>query len=60
LLAGVGVGVWPSVDAACAETITVAERVSPNPEATEKYESMYEQYRKLYPALKSIFAALAQ
>src|SRR6185369_1114572 len=60
LLAGVGVGVWPNVDAACAETIAVADRVSPNPAARAIYESMYEQYQKLYPALKSTFAALAQ
>ena len=60
LLAGVGVGVWPNIDAACAETIAVADRVSPNPAAREIYESMYEQYQKLYPALKSTFAALAK
>ena len=60
LLAGVGVGVWSNVDAACAETIAVGDRVSPNPETTKIYESMYEQYQKLYPALKSTFAALAQ
>jgi len=58
LLAGVGVGVWPSVDAACADTIAVTDRVSPEPAATAIYESMYEQYQKLYPALKSTFAAL--
>jgi xylulokinase len=60
LLAGVGTGTWSNVDAACAQTITVTDRVSPNPETVAMYRSMYEQYQKLYPALKSTFAALAQ
>jgi xylulokinase len=60
LLAGVGTGTWPNVDAACAETIAVTDRVSPNPETVVTYRSMYEQYQKLYPALKSTFAALTQ
>jgi xylulokinase len=60
LLAGVGIGTWSNVDAACAATIAVTDRVSPNPKTTGTYESMYEEYQKLYPALKSTFAALAQ
>jgi xylulokinase len=59
LLAGVGTGVWPSVDAACGETIRVTDRVFPNQEANRTYESMYQQYQNLYPALKPTFHALA-
>jgi xylulokinase len=33
LLAGVGAGVWPTVDVACAATVRVASRVNPNPAA---------------------------
>lgn len=60
LLAGVGAGVWPDVDAACAETIHVKDRVSPVPENVARYESSYEHYRDLYPALRPIFHAVAR
>jgi xylulokinase len=59
LLAGVGAGVWPDVDTACAETIFVRDRVSPNPATFPVYRSLHEQYQKLYPALKPTFEALA-
>jgi xylulokinase len=60
LLAGVGVGVWPDVDTACAQTIVVRDPVSPDPENTEIYQSLHEQYQQLYPALKPTFEALGQ
>src|SRR5215216_1488724 len=59
LLAGVGAGVWPDVDTACAETIFVRDRVSPNPKTFEVYRLLHQQYQKLYPALKPTFDALA-
>ena len=59
LLAGVGAGVWPNVDAACAQTIIISDSVSPNPENANRYRSMYEQYKALYPALKSTFHGLS-
>ena len=59
LLAGVGAGVWPDVDTACAETIFVQDRVTPTPETFTVYRSLHEQYQRLYPALKPTFAALA-
>ena len=60
LLAGVGAGVWPDVDAACAQTIAVNDRVVPNNKTSEIYKSMYEQYRRLYPLLKPVFHALGE
>jgi len=60
LLAGVGAGVWPDVDTACAETIFVRDRVSPNPETFAVYRSLHDQYQKLYPALKPTFQGLAE
>jgi xylulokinase len=59
LLAGVGSGVWSNVDAACAQTITTSDRVIPNKETVAIYESLYEQYQRLYPTLKPIFHALS-
>jgi xylulokinase len=59
LLAGIGAGVWPDVDTACAQTISVKDRVSPQPKNIERYDSLYQQYKNLYPALKPTFHALA-
>lgn len=54
LLAGVGIGVWPSVDGACEEAVRVAKRIQPDPRATALMDLQYAEYRKLYPALKGI------
>src|SRR5215213_2255885 len=59
LLAGVGAGVWPNVDTACAQTIAIRDHVTPNQQASEIYKSLYEQYRNLYPTLKPTFHALS-
>ncbi len=60
LLAGVGAGVWPDVDAACNASIKVTGSTSPQPETVAKYEPIYKQYRALYPALKTISHGLSQ
>jgi xylulokinase len=52
LLAGTGVGAWPSVEAACAATVRVAEVIGPL-HATEMDRS-YAAFRRMYPALKDI------
>jgi len=54
LLAGVGTGVWPSVDAAGEMAVRVAKRVEPIAENVELMNRRYEEYRKLYPALRAI------
>ena len=54
LLAGVGAGVWPSVDAACAASVHVASRVNPIAKNVDLMSHRYEEYRKLYPALRQI------
>lgn len=59
LLAGVGAGAWPNVDTACAQTISTRDHVTPNKEASNLYESLYDQYRTLYPTLKSVFHNLS-
>jgi xylulokinase len=58
LLAGVGAGVWSNVDEACAATVSISDRVSPNKETTKLYDSIYDQYKRLYPILKPIFHAV--
>lgn len=58
LLAAVGSGFWPSVDAACAATIQVTGSTSPDPDAAAAYARSYALYRGLYPALSPTFHAL--
>lgn len=59
LLAGVAAGLWPNVDTACAQTVTVSERISPDARRVETYRVVYDHYRNLYPTLKPTFHALA-
>jgi xylulokinase len=59
LLAGVGTGVWPSVDAACDDVVAVRDRIEPDPVTIHAMRAMYKSYRVLYPALKNIFAPQA-
>ena len=51
-LAGTGVGVCQSLEAACAEAVQVAETIaSVN---TAVMDHAYQQYRRIYPALREI------
>jgi xylulokinase len=52
LLAGVGVGAWPSVEAACAATVKVAETIAPKHVAA--MDEAYARFRRVYPALREI------
>jgi xylulokinase len=54
LLAGVGCGLWPSVDAACDEVVRVAMRVNPEPAAAGLLKKRYEAFRALYPAMRVV------
>ena len=54
MLAGVGAGTWPDVDTAANECVKLTGSTAPQPDAVEKYEAVYAQYRKLYPALKEL------
>lgn len=55
LLAGVGAQVWPTVDAACAAAVRVAHRVTPITANVSTLNRQYSAYRRVYPAMKSIF-----
>jgi xylulokinase len=59
LLAGVAAGAWPNVDTACAQTISISDRISPDARSVATYQVVYEHYRNLYPILKPTFHALA-
>jgi len=59
LLAGVGTGVWKTVEEACRHCIKQTEKVSPNKKAVAKYEPFYRTYDKLYFDLKDRFREMA-
>jgi xylulokinase len=52
LLAGTGIGVWASVEAACAATVRVAETIAPKD--ARVMDEAYGRYRRIYPALREI------
>ena len=54
LLAGVGAGGWPNLEAACGAAIEVAQQIDPDAAAVRRYAEGYKAFRKVYPALKSI------
>ena len=54
LLAGTGVGAWPSVEEACRSTIRAAQTITPKHAAV--MQRHYAHYQKLYPALKQVSA----
>ena len=60
ILAGVGVGLYPSVREACDQMIHVGLTQEPNPENQAKYAACYDQYQQLYPAMKDAFKRLAK
>ena len=59
LLAGVGAGVWASVDEACDAVVQVAGRTASEPEAVRVLQESYAKYRRIYPALRSVFPSVA-
>jgi len=58
LLAGVGAGVWKTVDEACAETIRIAERIEPNEKSVEILNQQYKAFQSVYPSLRSVMEIL--
>jgi xylulokinase len=59
LLAGVGTGVWKSVEEACRATIKQTEKISPNRKLAATYDRFYPTYQGLYHDLKSRFGEIA-
>ena len=59
ILAGVGAGIYQSVQQACRDIIRKNAPQSPDAQNSAKYAPYYKLYRELYPVLKSSFAALS-
>ena len=60
ILAAVACGVYPSVEDACSKIIKIVAETKPIPENVALYEKRYQEFSRLYPALKSVFAANAE
>ncbi len=58
MLAMVGCGEFESVQAASDALIELASTTEPEPELTALYEAQYQKFRRIYPALKSVFPAI--
>ncbi len=58
LLAGVGAGIYSSVEEACSAVVKVTRGASVIEENARLYDQSYEIYRGLYPALQDSFAAI--
>ena len=55
MLAGIGTGIYPDARTACEKAVHWSDQiVVPQAQEHERLEKLYEQFRKLYPALKSI------
>ena len=60
ILAGVGAGLYPSVQEACDVMIQTNQPQNPIAENVPQYESFYQVYKSLYPALKENFKLLVK
>jgi xylulokinase len=56
LVAGVGAGVWPTVDDACERLVRSAVSAQPHPGTVSIMNERYAAYRRMYPALRAIEA----
>lgn len=55
ILAGKGLGLYRSVEEACAHMVAIDRSYEPNPEHREVYENAYARYRKLFDSLLEMF-----
>lgn len=59
ILAMVGCGQYPSVEAACKELIKVSKTVKPSEDDAKVYEKYYSVFKKGYPQLKNMYQELS-
>ena len=59
ILACVGAGCYASLTEACSHILRPQTVTEPIPENAKLYEGFYQTYRRLYPALKELFAGQA-
>jgi xylulokinase len=52
MLAGVGAGGWSSVDEACEAVVRTEQLIQPQPDDAAHMNERYQDYRRVYPALR--------
>jgi xylulokinase len=60
ILAAVACGEYGSVREAADRLVRITGTVRPNPEIAERYGEQYRKFRKIYPALKTLFPQLGE
>ena len=58
MLAMVGCGAYASVSDCAAQLVHVKETVEPDPSIAARYEERYQQFKAIYPTMKSLFKLL--
>ena len=58
ILAAVANNEYDSVEEAAKQIVKLTARIEPEPEIAAKYDGMYREYIKMYPALKGIFQGI--
>ena len=58
MLAMVGCGEYASVADSCARLVHIKESVEPDPEIAARYEERYQQFKRIYPSMKTLFKEL--
>ena len=58
ILAMVGCGEYSGVREAADHLVEVSAKVIPDEELSERYETQYRKYCRIYPAMKSVFPEL--
>ena len=58
MLAMVAYGEYPDVKSCCEKLVSVASTVKPEAALVAKYEARYQQFKKIYPACKQLFAEI--
>jgi len=60
LMAGVGAGLYSSLEEICDELIVPVEKTEPDTQNAKQYDEYYQIFKNLYPALKQSFSDIAQ
>lgn len=55
ILAAVGCGEYPSVEAACDKLVKIVDEVYPDQKLVEKYEDRYQKFKKIYPTVTALY-----
>lgn len=58
ILAAVGCGEFDNVEAACEKLVEVSDTVYPDEKLSALYEKKYENFKKIYPALRNVFSEI--